>query len=86
MHQCGLDHHIIKSDTDQRLLGFPASQQKIIRSAKQNYLFFFAEVIIQLARFSQCEYLTKDGKIQIYKIIKTNSRYKSTHSTKLGLM
>ena len=34
MYQCGLDHHIIKSDADEQLLGFPASQQKMIRSAK----------------------------------------------------
>jgi len=41
----------------------------------QTKLPFFAEVITQLARFSQFEYLIKHGKIQIYKIIKTNSTY-----------
>jgi len=39
MYQCRLHHHIIKSDADKQLLGFPASQQKIVRSAKRNYRF-----------------------------------------------
>ena len=71
MYQCGLDHRI-KSDADEQLLGFPASQQKIIRSAKQNYHF-----LLRLSHSWQ-DFLNspqKNEKIQIYKIIKTNSRY-----------
>jgi len=53
-------------------------------------LSFFAEVIVRLAKLSQFEeYLAKHGKIPIYKVMKTNSRYKShksSHSTKLRLM
>jgi len=39
-----------------------------MRSAKQNY-FYFTEVIMCLAKYIQYEvYLTKHGKIQIYKM------------------
>ena len=53
-------------------------------------LLFSAEIIVLLAEVSQfAEYLAKHGKIQIYEIMKTDSRYKShkkNHSTKLRLM
>ena len=67
---------------------FFVCQRKIIGSVKQNYR-FFSQGTAWLTQFSQFyEYLAKHGKIQIHKIKKTNSRYKSDrriHSTKLCL-
>jgi len=52
-------------------------------------IFFFVIVIILLAKFSEFEkYLAKDGKINVYKIMKTISKYKNhtrSHSTTLRL-
>lgn len=72
---------------------YQISQTKVVFFFSLSFslsLSFCAEVITHLAKFSQFEeYLTKDGKIWIYKIMKTNSRYKShkrSHGTKLRLM
>jgi hypothetical protein len=63
---------------------------------KKNYriiatkLSFFVELILQLAKFSTFkEYLAKHEEIQIYKIMKMISRYKSnkrSRNSKLKLM
>ena len=51
---------------------------------------FSTEVIVRLAKFAEFEeYHTKQGKIQIWKIVKTNIRHKRhdrSHSTQLRLI
>lgn len=77
LQRCRLHCHVIKNDIDPSVQGLPASQQKIMRPAKQDY-HFFAKVIVWFTKFSQFEeYPIKHGKTEIYKLIKTNSAYKS---------
>jgi len=62
MYQCELDHHIIKSDAHRPMTArFPSLSTKNYKISHTK-LPFFAEVITQLARFSQFEYLTKHEK------------------------
>jgi len=80
----------MKNDKDCSLPGFPPFQRKIVGSTKQNYRFFSLPVIVLLEIFPLFgEYLAKDGKIHVYTIMNSNSRYtghKSSYSTKHRLI
>jgi len=63
---------------------------KYYGTSQTKLLLFSTEVIVRLAKFAEFEeYLAKHGKIQIWKIVKTNIRHKSherSYNTQLRLI